>query len=1173
MPDKPLTIATYAAGASLAAITLVYVFGPTFFIDDHGATTRRKRVVGLSNAANDCFINAVLQALAGLPDLRIYLIRETHRRTLDAPDVYEVDPDRPRAPTSALRPAQLEGLQQGLLTYGLKDMLDALNERPICRKTISPQPFIRALERAFGTRISRQQQDAHEFLQIVTERLCDEYHAGTRARRQASKRTLAPGHERTDLIAQFAPAPPRLPPAHQKEDLQDAQDAQDDEPPCDEDGFPFEGKIESQIECETCHFKPKPSVSTFVTLTLNVPQVSSTSLNACFDGMLKQEYIDDFRCERCRLEHALRSKDHELSQATDEDVKQSLRSDMANIRQAMEEDPENPLHHVTLPDARQAPKRRISRHMYISQFPKVLAIHLSRSVYAVGSLSTKNLAKVAFPESLPLGGLLHRKNYRLLAAVTHKGSHNSGHYEAFRRQVQPLPFSTPVSFGTEGAYSRQASPYPSARPSAVPSAVQSPRISSVHPPATNGRASPVPSIPTLDSPSLKSLSSQDSMTPSSRAPAPTSAPREMDVSSLKLPSLSSGTDDLSRTRSLRSLKDKASERAASMAEANPLKRKSKKTSNRWWGISDDKVKESKTSEVLARQKEVYLLFYELDRSDGSPSTMTKNTPTPVASPAPATSTKTEDAAFLQAPPYHAFSTPPRILVIGAGSRGTSYAEAALSCSNAVIAGICEPNAYKRNLFGSRFIWSEMGVPQAGQSFSDWREWVKYEKGRQESLESGAPIIIDAVFVCVLDTMHEEVVCGIAGLGVSVCVEKPLGTTLEGCKRMYKALKDAETKVKQETQRETVFGICHVLRYSPHNMMLRHLVLDREVIGHVLSIEHVEPVGWWHFSHSYVRGNWRKESSTAPSLLTKSCHDIDFLMWMLCSQPSKLADAPPHLPSHITSTGSRKFFRNARKPKQAGNATNCLSCPHEPDCIYSAKKIYVDKHLTQGITDWPVSIVNPEIEDIFKTKGKEAAVSKLLENLAEDYTTTTPTAEIEARPWFGRCVWESDNDVCDDQSVSITWADDPLPSDGNELRNRGAKTAQFHMVAFTEKQCERRGRIYGTAGEIEYDSTTIKVHDFSTGQTVTHRPHLAGGGHGGGDEGLVRQFLKAVNAVHNEAMPAARAQREFLGCDLDEALRSHAVVFAAEEARIQANVVEWGKWWKERVRMGEFERVA
>jgi hypothetical protein len=152
-------------------------------------------------------------------------------------------------------------------------------------------------------------------------------------------------------------------------------------------------------------------------------------------------------------------------------------------------------------------------------------------------------------------------------------------------------------------------------------------------------------------------------------------------------------------------------------------------------------------------------------------------------------------------------------------------------------------------------------------------------------------------------------------------------------------------------------------------------------------------------------------------------------------------------------------------------------------------------------------------------------------------------------------------------VTITWEDDPLSKDEQgrpELKTRGEKTAQFHMVAFTEKQCERRGRIYGSKGEIEYDSSTIHVHDFSTGHTEVHKPHQAGGGHGGGDEGLVRQFLMAVNAVDNEAMPAATAQREFLGCDLEEAFRSHAVVFAAEEARTERRVVDWKSWWGERV---------
>src|SRR5580692_8614077 len=107
MPEKPLTIATYAAGASLAAITLVYVFGPTFFLDNESSNSRKNGVVGLSNSANDCFINSILQALAGLGDLRLYLIRETHRRKLDGPEVYQVDPEKILQDKNAIKPWKL----------------------------------------------------------------------------------------------------------------------------------------------------------------------------------------------------------------------------------------------------------------------------------------------------------------------------------------------------------------------------------------------------------------------------------------------------------------------------------------------------------------------------------------------------------------------------------------------------------------------------------------------------------------------------------------------------------------------------------------------------------------------------------------------------------------------------------------------------------------------------------------------------------------------------------------------------------------------------------------------------------------------------------------------------------------------------------------------------------
>ena len=76
--------------------------------------------------------------------------------------------------------------------------------------------------------------------------------------------------------------------------------------------------------------------------------------------------------------------------------------------------------------------------------------------------------------------------------------------------------------------------------------------------------------------------------------------------------------------------------------------------------------------------------------------------------------------------------------------------------------------------------------------------------------------------------------------------------------------------------------------------------------------------------------------------------------------------------------------------------------------------------------------------------------------------------------------------------------------------------------------------------------------------------IAGGGHGGGDAGLARQFLMAINAVDSGNMETQEAQRAFLGCDLEEAFRSHAVVFAAEAARTKRQVVGWKDWWQENV---------
>ncbi|KAF9889008.1 hypothetical protein FE257_007985 [Aspergillus nanangensis] len=531
--------------------------------------------------------------------------------------------------------------------------------------------------------------------------------------------------------------------------------------------------------------------------------------------------------------------------------------------------------------------------------------------------------------------------------------------------------------------------------------------------------------------------------------------------------------------------------------------------------------------------------------------------------------------------------PLRFLVIGAGSRGTAYGRAVTAATTGTIHAVAEPHAFQRDEFGRNFIWGD-AAPKPGQSFADWKDWLAWEQSRRDQNhpegEEGE-VGVDGVFICTLDETHVDILLAIAPLNLHILCEKPLALSLRDCLSVYRALAPQtvnDDNNNDTTQQGKIFSIGHVLRYSPHNILLRQLLLVDKAIGDIVSLEHCEPVGWWHFSHSYVRGNWRRETATGDgSLLTKSCHDIDFIMWLLSSpapSSSSTSQIPTrvHHPRTITSSGALTQFRQARKPPAAGSATNCLSCPAEPECNYSAVKIYRDMHTAKGWYDWPVKIVCPDIEDVARSasdsaSAKEAASRHLLQKLEEDYTPETADEAIAARPWYGRCVYESDNSVCDDQVVTITWDDEEQESPGgqgqeeDERNLRPAKTAVFHMIAPTEKQCERRGRVYGTHGELSYDSRTITIYSFATRTSrvveVPRQPPEEERSHGGGDYGLARSFVRAVDAVENGAMGVEEAQRGFVGCTLEEAVRSHAVVFAAEEARREERVVRWKEWWE------------
>lgn len=166
-----------------------------------------------------------------------------------------------------------------------------------------------------------------------------------------------------------------------------------------------------------------------------------------------------------------------------------------------------------------------------------------------------------------------------------------------------------------------------------------------------------------------------------------------------------------------------------------------------------------------------------------------------------------------------------------------------------MAAVAEPDESRRKQFGRRFIWGGES-PRDGEEFEDWRDFVRWEVERRERGESDESSKggIDGVVISTLDKMHLEVIAGLEPLKLHILSEKPLATSLEDCLEIYRLLRPKGS----ERVPSALFAIGHVMRYSPYNVLLRKLVLEDGVVGDVVSVDHMESVGWWHFAHSYVR---------------------------------------------------------------------------------------------------------------------------------------------------------------------------------------------------------------------------------------------------------------------------------------------------------------------------------
>ncbi|MDK2953610.1 MAG: hypothetical protein PWQ27_993 [Kosmotoga sp.] len=367
------------------------------------------------------------------------------------------------------------------------------------------------------------------------------------------------------------------------------------------------------------------------------------------------------------------------------------------------------------------------------------------------------------------------------------------------------------------------------------------------------------------------------------------------------------------------------------------------------------------------------------------------------------------------------------VIVGAGNRGKdAYGfYAAHNPDKLKIVAVAEPNEEKR-----LSITKIHGIPEE-LCFASWEELASKDK------------IADAAIISTPDHLHVKPAIAFMEKGYDLLLEKPMATNLED------AIKIAV--LAQKLNRKVM--VAHVLRYTSFFSKLKELI-QSEIIGKIMSIEHKENIGYYHMAHSYVRGNWRREDETAPIILTKSCHDMDILYWLVGKKSRAIA-----------SFGHLSHFRKENKP--AGATERCTDgCAVERECPYSAIKIYLGKN-----TGWPVSVITQDLSYEGRLKA------------------------LQEGP-YGRCVYSCDNDVLDHQVVSIEFEDEI--------------TASFTLTAFTE-EITRKINIFGTKGEIigHFEKNEIEVAVFGKEKFKIRVFPPEEGGHNGGDFQMMDAFVRLL----------------------------------------------------------------
>lgn len=450
--------------------------------------------VGLINRANDCFANSNLQALASLRFLYEYctnisgLMPHPGIQRLYLQLVSSNQNDEKSTRRNAVANLTTGPLE---ISIALKSEIVQLNEPILEPKELDPWTFLHLLERFYSSRIPRSQHDAHELLHLILETLEIEhrrlgtFYKAMRDDMAQSQGDLSLANDKftqngipknvVDLIQQRYPTPEAI------------DNVIESIPP-----FPFKGNTRDQITCSRCGYIPSSSTSSFIVLSLIVPQRNRATLSDLLVDYTKPEHILDYGCTNCRLVELIRRLKHSINLAR---TPEPTRVEHTKLLNQLEPYLQNP---STLPQGLEdmLPKdvtSAISKATSFDVLPEVLTIHLNRSIFWSYGAS-RNSCKVSVPEYLELfeegkketksptnagesvlgeklNSLLtsrRKVQYMLVAVIRHSGTHQAGHYECFRRKnlkwwrshVVPVIGGGSVSHSESGAATSSVSSSP-----------------------------------------------------------------------------------------------------------------------------------------------------------------------------------------------------------------------------------------------------------------------------------------------------------------------------------------------------------------------------------------------------------------------------------------------------------------------------------------------------------------------------------------------------------------------------------------------------------------------------------------------------------------------------------------------------------------------------------------